>query len=628
MAISTGVGYSNGVNPLAYNAKNRARTHAGGGPQDQVSLGSNGHDPALDARTWRLAAQKPERTVNRQQRREADGRHVQRTKIHDPNLGKDYVATRVRYPNGLEMRHRDWTLNKPDFRRDVSETTTLEPGKKPSSQKTVHQFSRDQQARTERREMHQYKDGKRVSSVVDETSRVFGVDKNVDGVAASWSNNPQKLANRLGDQKDIKVFKTDRTSIDANLKQTRTEVLKWSNEKQKTELLRFQTNGGGKMWEFRQGKNLGGHEVKDSQVFIQGTNNTIKTTNSLENGFLVTRTDSDLSDSEQAKKNQMPAESHATLGSKERGRMRDLQQLVQTKGRPLSGLSSLQDSKAYKQFQQLAGNKPIKLAFSEDVRTFEDGRTIREARIVAESGGNRLILTRDPQTRSLAAHLRGNEGKETLSIQTGKEQLELSGPNLLKIPRDVAQRGADAWKATEGVQAMVKHGDKYVDAFQDSYQLSKWSRPLQGVGVAVSAVSLGMNLAGGNMKDAGADAANLATDVAGVTEAAAGMRGPLSAVSKTAEWTTKAGRGLGIAGAIVSTGYGVHEIATGDKVKGTLDVLAGLGTGVGTAAAIAGPAWAAGSWAGPVGWGVAAVASVGALTYDNVKSTEIAPLGI
>ncbi|MHB2017781.1 MAG: hypothetical protein ACYCW6_12605 [Candidatus Xenobia bacterium] len=79
------------------------------------------------------------------------------------------------------------------------------------------------------------------------------------------------------------------------------------------------------------------------------------------------------------------------------------------------------------------------------------------------------------------------------------------------------------------------------------------------------------------------------------------------------------GRGVGIAGSVASIGFGAYDLWRGGEntVPGLCNVAQGVGMGMGFI-------WGASSWLGPIGWGIAGLATAVSWGWTHTQATKLA----
>lgn len=121
----------------------------------------------------------------------------------------------------------------------------------------------------------------------------------------------------------------------------------------------------------------------------------------------------------------------------------------------------------------------------------------------------------------------------------------------------------------------------------------------------------------GDVADLGYDVSKLNVLRGALLRTAGGNAARTATMTSRLAITGKVLGAVGVGASLVSAGF---NIAEGDYFAAGLDGLTAVGSTIGL---IAGST----SWAGPVGWGIAAVGIAGSIIYSNVKADEIHTLG-
>lgn len=421
------------------------------------------------------------------------------------------------------------------------------------------------------------------------------------------------LRSFLGPASELKAERCLRT-VTANGKSDTTEMIRAKGRYQgrEAELIETKNPVGASVWEFRQRNSLG---EWDSQIFFQGSADTIVSKSSQDSaGWTVHTRQQNLASTELAKKGEMASLATEEQRVKERATWADLDQA-------LVGMESAKQGEAYRQFRQASGNGPLKILQGKSNQEFTDGKKSNSASLIVENAhGQRWTLLSDDV---LAQEFKDGSQRMCSVTSNDGERLEVSKEGTaIRFRKDgqcqilegeewkpykatgLTKPAANTWKA---VKPKADYGS--MAGLEKAEGGLKLGKALVGLG----AFTMSLDLINGRWESAGRKAADVSVGVSGL------MRGSQSIAQRSAVgWSrlSNTGRLLGRVGLAGGALFAVSDIAQGEYTKGSL----GAAATAGTAYAM----WGTASCAGPVGWGVAAVATAGTFLYDYDSSTSVA----
>jgi hypothetical protein len=497
--------------------------------------------------------------------------------------------------------------------------------------------------------------------LVEETTREeIRPDTDVPGLGWIGSHNPQDLVERFEDDPNLTGERvTVRSRNEEGGFQTRETVTMRSGDGQR-ELIQSQGAHGGNAWEMRTRNDDG---TWDSQIFLQGTNDTIVTTERREDGFVVSERTSSM-EALNEQNPDVPARSQTTTRTAEAASTDQTLRAVEQ-----SRIGAIRDTDSFRSFMEQSGDGPFQVLSTESTEGQGSGQESSASLILEAADGRRLVAAFNEERQTYLVQNYDAEGEITdMSALTqtpgGLERLEVNGDGQVAtyrlqggefLTRDGQAQGSSG--AAEGAggaglstaRAWVRTAEDVVTAPR---QLSNLARALSrggeaaatgseansrlgrilgngvwagrigtgagGLAASLSALTLAADLSAGDYERAGRTAGNLGVDIATISRAAQGddFLRPAGAARAAGRWTARGARVLGVAGLVTGAAFAVYDASQGEYGRATLGA-AGAG---GAALALFGSA----SWAGPVGWGVAGVASLGMMAWDYSDSTRVA----
>ncbi|MHC4828986.1 MAG: hypothetical protein ACYTFT_01310 [Planctomycetota bacterium] len=319
-------------------------------------------------------------------------------------------------------------------------------------------------------------------------------------------------------------------------------------------------------------------------------------------------------------------------------------------------------------FMQAAGDgQPFTLAVERSTNT--NGQD--DARLVARrADGSTFVAARSGESFSQISQLPSVNGRQQVTAtesdgETTNRTLidaSLSGEDVSVFSLDAQGRRSPQPGADEAMRAVLDGGNlgrratsqfpnlvryssllrggraqgaTWAQASQTALaQVRESSRTTRGLGGANAVVSGALSLVHAyNMFDSFADGDTEGGFRSMTALSGSGSSGALA--MQASGWLSEGaaatagvwGKALGVVGAVGSIGFGIYDIAEGNVGRGVLGVASGVGVGM----ALAGSTGSTVGWMGPVGWGIAGVATVGGVIYDvadHVDATEIADINI
>ena len=509
------------------------------------------------------------------------------------------------------------------------------------------------------------------SRQVDENGRITETDTTysessyrepgVHGIGWFPGNSPEDLRGALGDD-PVHAEITTKTSVS----DSRYDLPKTSVSKSH----RWTSQDGDKTLDYQEGQKGAPDTYKfsrvegdsvTSQTFQPGSNDTtISESYTDKDGFRVTETQEDHRELAAAVKEQigetLPVGGESVTREKEEARVEDLSKILAD----THGFEGMEDSEAVQEFMQHIGDGQFNLASHESVTSndpkgqdedelFDPYKNKFESNgqvLAMAPDGSRLVMRHDSKTgQQVAQFVRpGEEGQEdyhalTMANEQGQRlEVNSDGEAFHIDPGQVAGGVRTAIKdadlvgglGTKGVHlgaksalwarklARLGHTSDTSDALKglkalDNKYSGSFAHGFDGAATVLSLTNSFSSSMNGDYGAATRHAVQAANDLGGFAGLAKNAAGKLSTVGKI-------GTFLGFAGAVTNAGFAANDIYNGDYIRGGL----GLAGATGSAMGMVGSLWAGASWAGPVGWGIAAAASIGTLTYDYIDSTSIA----
>jgi hypothetical protein len=513
-------------------------------------------------------------------------------------------------------------------------------------------------------------DGTKISNSEDYHTSSWDNKKNVEGASWLWKDSPQNLRNAIGDDATYGTLtRTSSISVPGQETQTsKTESERWtsSDGKRTLEAQRGQ-EGLPDTWTF---SNKKGDETH-SQTFIRGTEDTsISHQFKDSDGFQVNETSEDFRETAGQIKEHTgkdTAESgHTTTRTKEEASMKDLEKLAKENPE----LAEFMKSSDFQKFRDAVGDEKFALAVRESQQTLTNGKEQEDYQLSAMGpDGHNLVIMGNGENGGMRFSEPGEDGyKGVTLLDGGGNRMEagndghmsvFDSKGIKKFTKDLKKFTDAPGKIPHGIRGLAKeipHDLSKLKTFQklglfqgakstdemgdfmsamkkyDSTHSATFGRAVDMLGAGLSAYDTYNKASEGDWGGASKSVASGFRDIGGLSKATGqGFRAANyvdeageavkawhpDAILKNTSKVGQFGKALGVAGAVYQAGEGVYDISQGRYARGGLGVAAAGGT----ALAI----WGGASWAGPVGWGVAAAATAGIYTIDYVDSNAIAP---
>jgi hypothetical protein len=468
-------------------------------------------------------------------------------------------------------------------------------------------------------------------------------DINVDGLSLWMSEQPQHLADRIGDDGKVRSgFRID----SAGGKHTHTQIKEYTSADGQRKLTSHQSKGQRNRWEYEASLTENGNQYHDKQTFFQGTKDTVVESTTVSKYGTTTQESEGImwETAGAAKENgtEAPGYTRSITDSEA-----DVKR--QTLEKDLKEMNpELLKNPEVKKFLDMAGDK-LSISDSEGMMLYGDSEDNRKkAEVLADRSfgkdGESSMESKTKELKNLGFRLEGQQqmtattasgatltlkrsygGEWELGQALGDNGQPLSGSegkgptvhgsalmaqvkNKLTAPGKMQQLGKVVHARRAGLsKAELTNSLNQVDS-------SRLSRTANKLGLATSVIET-LNafdaLSQGDYRGA-AKAGAQAGFEAGQFANGLGHNGAFT--------KNILGRGLGTLGAGFDLWSAGENFAQGDYTRGALHTVSGAGTIAGV--------WAGSSWAGPVGWGAAAVASITLLGMDYHDGNKIAPLAV
>lgn len=599
-----------------------------------------------------------ERTVRREEgtettlstRRNAEGEVVYRSE----RVETEELTTTTTVNSEREGERRTEERVHPDGRRLTTERLDRSDGTTYSRVSTV---AEDGTARSHTTDVRLDRNGQEVSterfsengtlmrSVRTESIRP---DPDVPGLGWIGSHNPQDLVERLGDEDRLTATRTTESVRQPDGSYRDTVSTRLVSGDGNRELVQSQGPHGGNAWEFRQ---RNGDGTWDSQIFLQGSDDTIVTRNTREGGFNVetrTATTPELAENNQG----VPSNQTTVTRTAEAATAAQVNRVLDR-----HPMSTIRETDAFRQFMEQSGDGTFQVMASESDGRMPDGTRQQGGSFMMEAAdGRRLVAMYNQETDTYAVRTEDAQGEPThfsavTRTRGGMERLEVnsegrveeyrlsqttgttrtwlrSAEDVITAPRQLGTAGVQITRA--GARALQRFDNALIssrtlnniDAFGEIFEGGTWARRIGvgagGLAAGLSALSMSADLASGDIQGAGRHASNLGVDIASITRATTNraLTATNAGLRSNAHWAVKGSRVLGIAGVVAGAGFAAYDVTQGEYVR------AGFGAASTAGAALA--IFGSSSWAGPVGWGVAGVATIGMLAWDYDQGTRVA----
>jgi len=471
-------------------------------------------------------------------------------------------------------------------------------------------------------------------------TEVIEPDTDVPGLGWIGSHNPQDLVERLGDEDTITGERTVISRRQEDGSYADQEIITMRSGDGSRELIQSQGPHGGNAWELRE-RNADGSW--DSQIFLQGTEDTIITRSRNEGGFRVEERTANTPSLHEQNEN-VPEESRSTVRTAEAATTQQIEGLMDN-----SPLSTIRETDSFRQFMEQSGDGPFQVVHSDSEETGANG-TVNSSNFMMEApDGRRLAATYNHETQTYTVKTFDEEGTTSgLSAITREgnqfERLEVSADgqvttsvasasgevrNWVRVAEDVitspqqVARGARAARTIVRLdEALMGTNSAGISSLGSRILDGKWASRIGvgagGAAAVLSGMSLTADLAGGDYAGAARTAGTMGIDIATVSKSLNSdvFGAPATAASRAGRWAAQGSRFLGAAGAVTSVVFAGVDAYNGEYVR------AGLGAASAGGAALA--LFGTSSLAGPLGWGIAGVASIGLMAWDYNQGTRVA----
>lgn len=496
-------------------------------------------------------------------------------------------------------------------------------------------------------------EGRKVTSSKHFSSQPWNNKTNVEGASWLWKHSPQNLRNAIGDNATFGQY-TEKTRVEEPGKEPTTQKLetsRWTSADGKRSLDVERRRGLPDAWTYTNNKN----GVKHSQTFYHGTeDNVIKKEYVDSNGFTVTKTNEDyetMSNKIAEKTGEpRPESGDSIVKVKDKATREDLERLI----RQHPELKKVVDSDNYQKFLDAVGDGKFSLAFNDSEQTLTDGKEVYATSLTAVAPDGTKIFFMDGN-EGAGLEMTSKDGQNSMTLYDARgnrlESCEKTGVILVdakgvrQILKDTENLGTLAWRGPRAIGGLAQMARDLTGLGKggrtgrlmtalgnlDNKFNTNFGRGLDKFALGLNAFHTVNSAMHGDWGKAASGLASTATDIGALSaHYGQGFRAgsyvdkfgktanmwdegaTLTGVSRAAQL----GKALGVAGAAYQLYTSYQDFNNGRHLRGGLG-LAGAG---GTALAI----WGGTSWAGPVGWGVAAVATVGICTVDYVDANKIA----
>jgi hypothetical protein len=188
-------------------------------------------------------------------------------------------------------------------------------------------------------------------------------------------------------------------------------------------------------------------------------------------------------------------------------------------------------------------------------------------------------------------------------------------------------RGVRAVTRAERALASAVNFEKVAEKIGNIKGIKGAEMVLGGVMTAVDTMSLIDAIRRGDSEGAFRTAGTLGVDAGATMTASANWLAGGNATAGRLATVARIGKFAGVAGAGVGMFFGGKDLIDG-IMAGDSDKMIGGGLGVaGSAGALVGTIWGTSTWFGPVGWGVAALATAGTLAWEGYKHVDHTYIG-
>ena len=453
--------------------------------------------------------------------------------------------------------------------------------------------------------------GKRV-----EITPIQNPNIDVEGIAMFGDNNPQRIMRRMGRRDEITATRV-RQETYTNNGTIKTDSTVYQNADGTRELERIKSSNGGLAWEYRE---QGEDGLVDSQLFFQGTKDTVVTDRSRDGNWEVTRTVA-----------RTPSLAKETEGapSYEETEVRRGEGVTSAEIREFfndpTG-AGLQTTEAFRDFMSgVDDTRGATVAFVDSEKT-TDGKT-RDFRSfsMTDSNGRQLRGVYDQEASAYSLQLQDQDGtvlKGGVAVERGekvetrdytREELVNALPTATVVEDvfglhntpDAVANVLEFKSVSRGAAFLFATSPEKVQSFgKAAGQLGN------ATGGALNALSFADALAHGDAQASTKALGGLATDVA-----ATGVR---SSVPGARAIYRQNFRALGGAGLALQSMDVIRDFRDGRNLRAAAG---GLGV-MGTATALFSPL----KFAGPIGWGLSLLGTAGVWAWDYNQANRVADL--
>lgn len=462
----------------------------------------------------------------------------------------------------------------------------------------------------------------RVSGQRIEVTPILEPDLDIDGTAWFGDNSPERMFRLMGDAEDISATKVVQ-DIYSNDGTVRTESTVYRNADGTREMERIQTQGANPAWMYRE---VGEDGLVDSQLFFQGTKDTVVTDRRRDGNMEVTTTTAET-----------PSVAEGTPGAPSE------EKTVVRKGEGVTSeevdsvfeqpqFKGLNETQAYQEFLAGVDGRGVGMAMIDSEKVVDGERQEFRSFTMVDSQGRKLVGVYDEEQRTYALQLESADGEVlkagSATQRDGSTEVDNYQPSDLLEPwQETAENpgtpptvSQGVGLATGGVQNALQGDGKIPRAtaylFRTAPKNVNQAGELIGqFGNAAVAAFATLDAAEALMQGRGQDAAQSAGSVMTGT---AEMMKPINGVSGYSPLYRQTFRFLGGAGLALQSGELLEDLGQGRYGR----AVAGAVSLTGTATAL----FSSLRFAGPIGWGLSFAGTAGVWAWDYNNENRIAPL--